>query len=131
MRINTPKNDLKYHWTNHVVQKMIYYGLSADRVKRVMRNPRRSEKGIAPDTIAVMQPGKAVAAAIGKPPTWKEEIWVMYATKKKSKAKEETPNFVGPKKVIITAWRYPGVSKIREAIPIPNDILEELKNIKY
>lgn len=130
MKINLPKNDSKYHWTNHVVQKMMYYGLSADRVKRVMRNPRRSEKGIAPDTIAVMQPGKAGSGALGKPPTWKEEIWVMYATKKQKK-KEEKPNLIGPRKVIITAWRYPGRSPIREAIPIPNDILEELKSIKY
>ncbi len=127
--INLPKNDAKYHWTNHVAQKMIYYGLSADRVKRVIRSPHRSEKGIAPDTIAVMQPSSAKASA-GKPgqQTWKEEIWVLYATKK-TKTKEQ--NFVGPKKVIITAWRYPGKSPIREAIPIPNDILEELKNIKY
>ncbi|HZZ99282.1 MAG TPA: hypothetical protein VFK07_01050 [Candidatus Paceibacterota bacterium] len=131
MRINVPKNDLKYHWTNHVVQKMIYYGLSADRVKRVLRNPKRSEVGIAPDTIAVMQPSGALVADAKKGKPWKEEIWVMYATKKKSKTKDASPNLTGPKKVIITAWRYPGVSKIREAIPIPNDILEELKSIKY
>ncbi len=94
-----------------------------------MRNPHRSEKGIAPDTIAVMQPSSAKASA-GKPgqQTWKEEIWVMYATKKRA-AKD--PNLISPKKVIITAWRYPGKSPVREAIPIPNDILEELKNIKY
>jgi hypothetical protein len=129
VKINLPKNDAKYHWTNHVTQKMIYYGLSADRVKRVMRNPKRSEKGIAPNTIAVMQPGKAVAGVLGKPPTWKEEIWVMYA-EKKDRA-EEKKNFIGKKRVIITAWRYPGKSPIREAIPIPANILEELKSIKY
>ncbi len=120
MKLNIPKNDAKYHWTNHVIGKMAYYGLSADRVKRVMRNPKRSEKGIAPDTIAVMQP----AGTMQRP----SEVWVMYATKKRS-AKD--PKLIGPKKVIITAWRYPGVSKVREAIPIPNDILEELKSIKY
>lgn len=109
---------------------MMHYGLSADRVKRVMRSPHRSEKGIAPETIAVMQPSSAKAPA-GK--AWKEEIWVMYATKKpvRSGKSANTPNLIGPKKVIITAWRYPGVSKVREAIPIPNDILEELKSIKY
>ena len=132
MRINLPKNDAKYHWTNHVAQKMIYYGLSADRVKRVMRNPKRSEKGIAPDTIAVMQPSGALVAEAKKGKPWKEEIWVMYATRRASKFKDDKfKNLNIPKKVIITAWRYPGVSKIREAIPIPNDILEELKNIKY
>ena len=89
MKINLPKNDSKYHWTNHVAQKMIYYGLSADRVKRVIRSPHRSEKGIAPDTIAVMCPGKALRQAQGKPAVWKEEIWVMYATAKPSKFKDE------------------------------------------
>jgi hypothetical protein len=132
MKINLPKNDAKYHWTNHVVGKMVYYGLSADRVKRVIRSPHRSEKGIAPDTIAVMQPG-ATRVMPGKlnEKTWKEEIWVMYATtNKKSNIKNQ--NFgIGPKKVIITAWRYPGKSPVREAIPIPNDILEELKDVEY
>ena len=124
-----PKNDAKYNWTNHVGGKMLYYGLSPDRVKRVIRSPHRSEKGIAPDTIAVMQIGKPV---LGKLREWKEEIWVMYATKKIKKSNIKNQNFeVGPKKVIITTWRYPGKSPIREAIPIPNDILEELKSIKY
>ena len=127
MRINIPKNDLKYHWTNHVAGKMVYYGLSADRVKRVIRSPHRSEKGIAPDTIAVMCPSSAKAPA-GK--AWKEEIWVMYAVKAPT-PKLKTDNLLPRKKVIITTWRYPGVSPIREAIPIPSDILEELKNIKY
>ena len=133
MKINFPKNDAKYHWTNHVMGKMVYYGLSADRIKRVMRSPKRSEKGIAPDTIAVMQPGKAIAGALGKPPTWKEEIWVMYTQKKlETVTRKLKTNFSQPaKKIIITAWRYPGKSPIREAIPIPNDILEELKSIKY
>lgn len=148
MRIQMPKNDAMYHWTNHVAQKMIYYGLSADRVKRVIRSPHRSEKGIAPDTIAVMCPSKLVSSNLisrnnkepsrggpGKQLSWKEEIWVMYAVKSPAResvnSKLETGNLIPRKKVIITAWRYPGVSKIREAIPIPNDILEELKNIKY
>ncbi len=128
MKITLPKSDAKYHWTNHVANKMAYYGLSADRIKRVIRSPHRSEKGIAPDTIAVMQPGKASSAKIGQPATWKEEIWVMYAV---GKSQSKINNLVPRKKVVITAWRYPGKSPIREAIPIPNDILEELKNIKY
>ena len=132
MRINIPKNDLKYHWTNHVAGKMVYYGLSADRVKRVIRSPHRSEKGIAPDTIAVMCPSRASASGgrPGKERSWKEEIWVMYAVKAPT-PKLKTDNLLPRKKVIITTWRYPGVSPIREAIPIPSDILEELKNIKY
>ncbi len=124
MQFNMPKNDAKYIWTNHVVRKMMHYGLSADRVKRVMRSPTRSEKGIAPDTIAVMQPTGSKAK-----PT---EVWVMYATKKSQNSKTKTQNFsMGPRKVVITAWRYPGISKVRDEIPIPADILAELKNIKY
>ena len=106
MKFNFPKNDKNYHWTQHCVRKMMFYGLSADRIKRVVRSPKRMEEGIVPDTLAAMQP-----AGTNKRPS---EIWTMYATK-------------GQRKVIITAWRYPGVSPIREQIPIPADILEELK----
>lgn len=106
MEFKFPKNDDKYSWTNHVGRKMMFYGLSADRIKRIMRNPKRSEKGIAPNTIAVMQPTGSR--------TRPSEVWVMYARR-------------GKTKTIITAWRYPGISPIREAIPIPVDILEELK----
>src|SRR3989344_2489349 len=106
MKINLPKNDSKYHWTNHVAQKMIYYGLSADRVKRVMRSPHRSEKGIAPDTIAVMSPsGRPASGGPGKERPWKEEIWVMYAVKapppklKNENWKLKTDNLLPRKKV--------------------------------
>src|SRR3989344_3199938 len=102
-----PKNDAKYHWTNHVGQKMIYYGLSPDRVKRVIRSPHRSEKGIAPDTIAVMQAGTISPAKLDKSESWKEEIWVMYGVKKTRASKLEsgswklkTDNLLPRKKVI-------------------------------
>ena len=101
------KNDSKYHWTNHAIQKMVFYGLSPDRVKRAIRNPKRVEEGVAENTIAVMTPG----TNIKKP----SEIWTMYQTR-------------GSKKIIISAWRYPGVSPVGKQIPIPADILEELKN---
>lgn len=115
MEFKFPKNDDKYYWTNHVGRKMMFYGLSADRIKRVMRSPKRSEKGIAEGTIAVMQPSSAKALA-GK--SWKEEVWVMYqAPSKRGKGR----------KIVITAWRYPGISPTRDEIPIPADILEELK----
>ena len=88
----------------------MFYALSSDRIKRVMRNPKRSEKGVAEGTIAVMQP----AGTKHRP----YEVWVMYLQK---------PN---GKKLVITAWRYPGVSPVRDEIPIPADILEELKREK-
>lgn len=87
-------------WTNHSKKKMKYYQLSESRVKRVINNPKRKELGIAPGTIAVMQPVS---------PKHTSEIWVMYQKNK-----------------IITAWRYPGKSPIREPIPIPEEILKEL-----
>ena len=116
------KNDSKYHWTNHVIRKMAFYGLSPDRVKRVVRVPKRVEEGIAENTIAVMSapPGRDLAQKGGQPGKRKQsdnEIWVMYQKK-------------GNKKIIISAWRYPGISLIGKAIPIPADILEELKEIQ-
>lgn len=62
------------------------------------------EEGIAPNTIAVMQPG-----GYKRP----YEIWAMYQK-------------VGSKLRVITAWRYPGKSPLRKQIPIPASILFEL-----
>lgn len=89
-----------------------------------MRSPKRSEKGIAPGTIAVMQ-----SAGTTKRPY---EIWVMYQYAKRgtrSVKRKDDPSFKlqDSRKIIITAWRYPGVSPVRDEIPIPLDILEELK----
>ncbi|MEK7519671.1 MAG: hypothetical protein AAB581_00275, partial [Patescibacteria group bacterium] len=84
--------------------KMLYYGISEGLIRRVIHSPKRTEEGIAPGTVAVMQPTH------GKK---KQEVWVMYAV-------------AGTKKRIITAWRYPGVSPVRSAIPIPEGVLAEL-----
>ena len=114
MNWQVPKNDSKYSWTNHSVRKMSYYRLSPSRVKRIVRAPFRTEEGIVEGTIAAMQ--KAGTAT--KP----SELWVMYKIEgSRSKLR------IDPKKLIITAWRYPGVSKIRSKAPIPSDILNELK----
>jgi len=100
-------------WTNHSQRKMKYYHLSEQRLKRVLNNPKRKELGIAPGTIAVMQP-----TGSKKHPT---EIWLMYQIVKNSKFEIRNS-----KLRIITAWRYPGKSPIRGPIPIPVEILEEL-----
>ncbi|MBX4211753.1 MAG: hypothetical protein KW806_03130 [Candidatus Yanofskybacteria bacterium] len=116
MQSNPPKDNEKYHWTQHVGRKMIHYGLSSSRVLRVIRAPERAEEGVAPGTVAVMQ----TAGSKAKP--W--EVWVMYREEIKKKTKDLLhPN----KKVIITAWRYPGVSPVREKIPIPSEIVAELE----
>lgn len=98
------KTNEELSWTRHAKEKMKFYRLSESRLKRVLRRPDRVEKGIAPGTIAIMQ-----RTGTKKRTT---EIWLMYQPLKKS----------GNKKRIITAWRYPGISPIREEIPIPEDI---------
>jgi hypothetical protein len=74
-------------------------------LKRVLRNHKRKELGIASGTIAVMQPTTSKHTS---------EIWLMYQNLRKRGIR------------IITAWRYPGKSPIRGPIPIPLEILEEL-----
>jgi hypothetical protein len=105
-------------WTKHSLEKMAFYQLSENRIKRVLHSPKRIEKGIAPNTIASMQ----VAGSKKHP----YEIWVMYVIEN-SKGKSQKSKVKTIK--IISAWKYPGQSKPGEPIPIPQDILEEiLKN---
>jgi len=125
MRMRLPKQDKKYVWTNHVLQKMVFYRLSESRVRRVIKNPKRVEEGIAPDTIASMQPSGSKKR--------KEEIWVMWREKiKNEKLKSKNDNLKlkmnEPKIIIISAWRYPGQSPVGKRIQIPENVLEDLKN---
>ena len=103
------KSDNKYIWTGHSQYKMRYYGLSPQRIKRIIRYPARTEEAIVPGMIGVMCSDK------------KQEIWAMYQIVK-SKFKNQNSKFR-----IITAWRYPGKSPARN--PIPRGILEEIKSI--
>ena len=119
MRFNIPKNDSKYYWTQHCVRKMLFYGLTADRVKRIIRNPKRIENGVAENTIAVMN-----SAGTKNKPT---EIWVMCAAAEPQVKDKKFKVKSSGKKIIISAWRYPGVSPAGKQIPIPTDVLEELK----
>lgn len=120
MKITFPKDDAKYRWTNHVKRKMAYYGLSGDRIKRIIRNPSRAQTGVAENTIAVMQ-----STGTKKKPT---EVWAMYSlSKKASMVSLSNPSKGSGRKIIITAWRYPAISPVRDQIPIPADILAELK----
>lgn len=117
MEFKLPKNTDKFSWTNHSARKMMQYQLSEARVKRVINNPKRKELGIAPGTIAVMQPNSSKHSY---------EIWVMYQVKSKAKNQKSKIPDSGQKIVIITAWKYPGKSPVRGNIPIPLEILEEL-----
>ncbi len=101
-----PQNDQHFIWTKHVIEKMKYYGLSEQKLRKLFHNYERKEEGIALDTIALMN-----TVGSSKRPT---EIWLMYQLTKDKKVK------------VITAWRYPGVSKKQE-IPIPDDIKHSLQ----
>jgi hypothetical protein len=127
-----PRDNEKYRWTNHVVRKMRFYGLSPSRVLRVVNAPERVEEGVAPGTLAGMQ----TAGTKAKP--W--EVWVMWrreASSPKSQVQSEksgipklsTLDFqlLTGRVVIITAWRYPGTSPVRSAVPIPGGVLAELE----
>jgi hypothetical protein len=120
-----------YFWTKHSLMKMKYYGLSQQRIKRVVNNPERIEEGIVEKTIACMQ-----TAGSKKHPY---EIWTMYQL---SKLKVKSAKFKVETKIsklesfleknsnkikIISAWRYPGKSPKKN--PIPEEILNEIKNI--
>ncbi len=104
----------KYLWTNHSEHKMKYYGLSQSRVRRVLHSPIRIEEGVAQNTFAAMQPVSYKTKDGVR--TWSQEIWVM-ATNLKSKKSNSIR--------IISAWRYPGVSKNR--MSLPDDVLNEIQ----
>ena len=115
MQFKPPKNTAGYYWTGHALGKMRYYGLTAQRILRVIKAPMRKEEGLAENTVAVMQPAsikKRKPASGGK--SWSSEIWVMYQLDK-------------TRRKIISAWRYPGVSPERNSIPA--EIMEEVKEL--
>lgn len=124
MQFKIPKNTEKYEWTKHAIIKMKHYGLTAQRVLRVVKNPQRVEEGIVKNTIAVMQPA-SLRMKNGKR-TWSSEIWAMYQIK--PKIKDQKAKIISSQKIrIISAWRYPGISPERD--PIPEDILRELESV--
>jgi len=100
---------------------MRQYGIGEGRVKRIIRFPKRVEEGIAPKTVAVMQPAGSKRYS---------EIWVMYKlTKQATKdSKQKTNDFKQVGKIkIITAWRYPGKSPERD--PVPQEVIEEVRRL--
>ncbi|MDD4784470.1 MAG: hypothetical protein WC483_07495 [Candidatus Paceibacterota bacterium] len=69
------KNDDKYYWTNHVKEKIKFYGLSESLIKRIIRFPERTEEGVAVDTIASLKTAGSKKN--------RYEVWVMYQVRKK------------------------------------------------
>src|SRR5262245_3687306 len=113
----------KLMWTQHSEIKMRQYGLSKSKLLGILRRPERKEKGIVEGTVAVMMTNKKFASknkpllkskwvsdSIKKAPG---EIWLMYKENKEFRR-------------VISAWRYPGVSKPGEEVPVPEDIKKEL-----
>ena len=105
------KKPPQLQWTLHARAKMNHYRLSPARVRHVLHSPKRIEEGVAPKTVAMMQPaslktgGSRVATGAGVVAgrgSWTQEIWVM------------VQDVSGARKVI-SAWRYPGVTKPRDA----------------
>ncbi len=118
-----PHNSDKYYWTEHAKSKLKQYGLSAQRVIRIVNHPLRTEEAVVPNCIACMQ-------RIGNKK--KTELWTMYQEKLqiqnlKSQKRED---LITPRKIIISAWRYPGLTQPGRPVPIPEDTLEELNKIK-
>lgn len=101
-----------FYWTIHSKNKMNFYKLSEQRVRRVLHSPYRIEEGIAPKTLAYMQPISLKTK--NKKKIWSSEIWVMVQEINKNKSKIVK---------IISAWRYPGMTK-----PKSDKTLEILKN---
>ena len=101
------------YWTNHIKGKIKQYGLSQQRIRRVLKSPNRKEVGIAPNTVAVMQ-----ATGSKKYPT---EIWVMFQS-----INSKNKNSIN----MISAWRYPGISPKGRFPEIPEDAILELEKFK-
>jgi len=120
----------KLYWTEHSKIKMRQYGLSKQKLSGILRSPERIEKGIAPGTMAVMKTNKVffkekkitLSLAWQKPKKAPGEIWLMY--------KDTNSQKLGQIRKIISAWRYPGISRPGEEIPIPEDIRRELINLR-
>ncbi len=106
----------KLYWTDHAKLKMRQYGLSKSKLLQLLYKPERKEQGIAPGTTAVMKNNISYSKSLTKKAPG--EIWLMYQDTHKTALRK-----------IISAWRYPGISKPGENIPIPEDIRRELEGI--
>ncbi len=104
--VKFPKNDKNFKWTQHIKDKMLFYGISEQKIKTILKNPDRKEEGIAEGTLAVMKRNDT--------PKRKQEIWLMYLAGKGAKT-------------MISTWRYPGKSKPGKRLPISDELLQEIK----
>ncbi len=116
-----PTKYRKLFWTEHSKIKMKQYGLSKQKLLVILYRPERKEQGIVLGTTAVMKTNKKfinkttplLKVGWQKPQKAPGEIWIMY---------KDVKTDMVPTRKIISAWRYPGISKPGEEIPIPEDI---------
>jgi hypothetical protein len=94
------RKPVQLQWTLHARAKMNHYRLTPSRVRHVLHSPKRVEEGVAPKTVAMMQP--VSMKLVGKRESWTQEIWVMIQDAKDGRK-------------VISAWRYPGITKPRDA----------------
>ena len=108
---------------------MKQYGLSKQKLLGILYKPERKEKGIVPGTSAVMKTNKVFfkEKKITLNKAWKPvkapgEIWLMFRDINPSAGSGQAI------RKIISAWRYPGISKPGEEIPVPTDIKNFLES---
>lgn len=120
-KLNTLLTPSTLVFTTHAKYKMAFYGLSESRVRRTLKSPLRVEEGIAERTGACMQP-TSYKFKNGKK-SWSQEIWVMFATEGRKRTNDQR-RIINNSLRIISAWRYPGVTKPRA--PLPDTIRTEI-----
>jgi len=121
MLTKLPKDSEKFHWTSHIKNKMIFYRISENRIRLILKSADRREEGIAPNTTAAMKRNNTKKR--------KEEIWIMYQkqdARKKQEKKSALKKIRKIKYTMISAWRYPGTTKAGARVPVPDDIISEL-----
>ncbi|HUC31261.1 MAG TPA: hypothetical protein VMR99_01060 [Candidatus Paceibacterota bacterium] len=113
------RKPVQLQWTLHARAKMNHYRLTPSRVRHVLHSPKRTEEGVAPKTVAMMQP--VSMKLIGRKESWTQEIWVMIQD-------------AADGRKVISAWRYPGVTKPRDAAFLKKEygefLLDETTTIK-
>ncbi|MEK9186708.1 MAG: hypothetical protein AAB885_03945 [Patescibacteria group bacterium] len=127
-----PKDTKEYHWTSHIKNKMLFYRISEQKIKTILKSYDRKEEGVAQNTMAVMKRNDT--------PKRQEEIWLMYQNRVAPRLRSGNKKLLVPKSIeglpyskiiLISAWRYPGKSKPGKQIPIPDDILQEIKDVWF
>lgn len=113
---------------------MKQYGLSKIKLINLLYRPERKENGIVPGTIAVMKTNPIRNLPARK--AYGGQTSVSFADDKKGKfhytAKKAPGEIwlmykdVKDQRKVISAWRYPGVTKPGEPIPVPEDIREDI-----